>query len=94
MANYRVTKVKARVSLLGIVLSVVILIITLHTSIRYTPKRDGITGFEPTVVYDPAASTDAALKLVNHILAYGLGVLTDPRSLSKYKGKSKDGDKN
>lgn len=83
---------KVRFSLLGIVVSVVILIITLHTSIKYTPKRDRSGGFEPTVVYDPAASTDSALKLVNHILAYGLGVLTDPRGLSKYRGKSNEGD--
>lgn len=83
---------KGRLSLLGIVLSVVVLTITLHTSIKYTPKRDGTVGLEPTVVYDPAASTDAVLKLVNHILAYGLGVLTDPRSLSKYRGKSNKGD--
>lgn len=83
---------KVRFSLLGIVVSVVLLIITLNTSINYTPKRDRSGGFEPTVVYDPAASTDAALKALNHILAYGLGLLTDPRNLSKYKGKPKEGD--
>lgn len=81
---------KGRLSLLGIVLSVVVLTITLHTHISFTSKSDG--RLEPTVVYDPAASTDSVLKLVNHILAYGLGVLTDPHILRKYKGKSNKGE--
>lgn len=85
---------KKTASLLGASISAIILILTLNTTVSYTPRGNGEPGLGYSIKYDPAASTDAAVKLINHILAYGLGVLTNPQSLrlSSKKEDKENGD--